>query len=74
MYVLFHSATLALKIQGTLCKFTVLIAIAGILIGALVLALITITRVYPFRVSRAGPNKDVFKTSVSVLSLLYKSP
>lgn len=75
MSVLFYSATLGMKIQGSLCKFTVLISIAALLIGALVLALITITtRIYLCRVSGAGSSEDMIKTFVSVLSLLYKSP
>lgn len=75
MLVLFYSATLGIKIQDSLCKFTVLISIAALLIGALVLALITITTgIYLCRVSRAVSSKDVIKTFVSVLSLLYKSP
>lgn len=75
MSVSIHSATLCMKIQGSLYKFTVLISIAALLIGALVLALITITTgIYPFRVSRAGSSKDVIKTFVSVLSLPYKPP
>lgn len=75
MSVLFYSATLGMKIQDSLCKFTVLISIAALLIGALVLALITITTgIYLCRVSRAVSSKDVIKTFVSVLSLLYKSP
>lgn len=58
MSVLFHSATLGMKIQGSLCKFTVLVAIAAVLTGALVWALITIAaRVDPFRDSRAGSSK-----------------
>lgn len=75
MSVLFDFATLGMKIQGSLCRFTVLIAITALLIGALVLALITITTgTYLFRVSKAGFSKDEIKTFVSVLSLLFKSP
>lgn len=74
MSVLFCFAILGMKIQDSWCKFTLLTVIAAFLIGTLALALITIkTGVYLFRVSGAGSSKDVIKTLVSALFLLFKS-
>lgn len=74
MSVLFYFAILGIKIQHSLRKFALLIVIAAFLIGALALALITIkTGVYLFRVSGCGSSKDVNKTLVSALFLLFKS-